>query len=259
MEQSPSWEANSHSASQEISHLLWNPKVHYRVQNSPPLVQVHPVHTFPSNYCTTHSHIILPFMNGFSKWSLRFRISVQILYGFLSPSLPVCSNLFITFLTYLRKGKVVPLFKRLPPWRRMGERKYDSMHFNVRTTMKWLVSLTYQPLYLRGKNPSTHWIEGWMGLRAGLDAVAKRKSLPGFAPRFGSLCNFDLDTVRIRWKRLKVRTAALLLYNWWWTKLQSLCGSFTCHICIRDLMCLNYSYCALLLTGWLRNDRNYVL
>jgi ABC-type Fe3+ transport system permease subunit len=26
-----SWEAKSHSASQEISHLLWNPKVYYRI------------------------------------------------------------------------------------------------------------------------------------------------------------------------------------------------------------------------------------
>jgi len=34
MEQSPSWEANSHSASQEIPHLLRNLVVHYRVQRA---------------------------------------------------------------------------------------------------------------------------------------------------------------------------------------------------------------------------------
>jgi hypothetical protein len=31
-----------------------------------------------------------------------------------------------------------------------------------------------QPLYPWGNTPSTHWIRGWVGLRAGLDTVTKR-------------------------------------------------------------------------------------
>jgi len=46
MGRSSSSKVKSHSASQEIPHLLWKPKVRYRVHNSLPLApllsQIHP-------------------------------------------------------------------------------------------------------------------------------------------------------------------------------------------------------------------------
>jgi hypothetical protein len=35
--------------------------------------------------------------------------------------------------------------------------------------------LAQAAIYPRGKDPSTHWIENWVGPRAGLDAEARRK------------------------------------------------------------------------------------
>jgi hypothetical protein len=77
--QSPTWEAYTHSSSEEIPRLFWNPKVHYHVHKSPSLVpilsQIKPVHTFSPCFCEIQFNIILPAMPRSSVWLLlnRFR------------------------------------------------------------------------------------------------------------------------------------------------------------------------------------------
>jgi hypothetical protein len=62
MEQSP-WEANRFAASKEITRILWNPKVHYRIQKCPPpvsiLSQPSLVHTPTFHFLKTRLNIIL--------------------------------------------------------------------------------------------------------------------------------------------------------------------------------------------------------
>jgi hypothetical protein len=52
MELSSSWEAANCAATQELPSILWNPKFHYRVHMTLPLVpipcQIDPIHTIPS-------------------------------------------------------------------------------------------------------------------------------------------------------------------------------------------------------------------
>ena len=79
MEQSSSSEANNFSASQEIPHILWNPKFYYLSHKYPPLVPIlnhlDLLHTPTSHFQRIHLIIILPFAPGSPKWSLYLTFS----------------------------------------------------------------------------------------------------------------------------------------------------------------------------------------
>ena len=81
IEQSPPWEANRPTVSQQIPRIIWNPNVHYRIHNSRPPVliqsQINPVHTPTSHFLKIYPNIIHPSTTGFPKLSLSFRFPHQ--------------------------------------------------------------------------------------------------------------------------------------------------------------------------------------
>jgi hypothetical protein len=57
--------------------------------------------------------------------------------------------------------------------------------FDLGTRWRLVVSITPRPYYLRERAPGTHWIGSWVGPRAVLDIVVKRKiptPPPGIEP-----------------------------------------------------------------------------
>ena len=82
------------SASQEIFPILYNPNVHYRVHNSPPLASTrsrnNPIHVSPTYFLKNHFNIILLFtpipLNPF----LSLKFSNEKLYEFTFSPTSAC-------------------------------------------------------------------------------------------------------------------------------------------------------------------------
>jgi len=73
MQQDPSSEANSSTASQKTPHVLWNLNVHYRIHKRLPCVpilsHIIPLHASASNFWKTPFNIIIPSTPSNSKCS----------------------------------------------------------------------------------------------------------------------------------------------------------------------------------------------
>ena len=112
MVQSPSWEANWFAASQEIPHILRNPKVHYRTHKRPPSISIlgqpNPVHIPTSYLLEFHPNIIHPSTPRPPQWPLPSGFPTKTLYTSISsPIHSTCpaDNILLDFITHIILGE----------------------------------------------------------------------------------------------------------------------------------------------------------
>jgi hypothetical protein len=112
----PFREANSHSASREVPHLLWDPKVHYRIHKGPTLVPIPSQMHIASNVLLSFSKIRYNFISnlllGLQSALFPSDFPTKILHAFLiSPMRATCSThfmllYFVTVITFDEAYKI---------------------------------------------------------------------------------------------------------------------------------------------------------
>ena len=142
VEHSP-WEANRFSDSQEIPHILWNPKVHYHIHKWPPpvliLSQLDPVHTPTSHHPTSWRSILILSSHqrlGLPSVLLSSGFPTKTLYTpLLSPIRATCpANLIILyFIARTKLGEFHPSSS----WK--ARFSHESVSFNHANTEFWVI------------------------------------------------------------------------------------------------------------------------
>jgi hypothetical protein len=107
----------SHSAIWEISHFLWNPKIHHCVCKSPPnapvMSQMYPIHTLPPYFLTAILTLSFHLHIGLLSGLIPSGFPIKILYAFLiSPIHSIwCTHLILLyFITLIIFGEACYLW-----------------------------------------------------------------------------------------------------------------------------------------------------
>ena len=119
MVQSPSWEANWFAASQEITCISRNPKVHYRTHKRPSpisiLGQPNPVHIPTSHLLEIHPNINRPSMPRSPQWSLPSGFPTKTLYTPLSTPIRATFPAHLILLDFITRTILGEEYKSISP------------------------------------------------------------------------------------------------------------------------------------------------